>query len=282
MKKVLVTGANGQLAKCINAATSNYPTLEFIFASRDQLNIEVEDEVSAFFEQNEFEICINTAAYTDVELAESEREQAIKTNVTGPENLAKHCSSKGIVLIHISTDYVFDGDKTSPYTEKDATNPINVYGESKLLGEAAIKQHLQRYYILRSSWLYSEYGHNFYNSVKKWVGEGKDLSITTEQTGVPTNAHDLAHAILEIASADQQEYGIYHFSNEGAATWYDFAEEIIINLDQLGHTNLAKTDYYRTFAKRPKYSVLDTEKFRKTFKIETIDWRKSLRSMIQH
>ena len=135
MKKVLVTGANGQLAKCIKAAASTYPKLKFTFASRDQLNIEIEDEVRTFFEQNDFEICINTAAYTNVELAESERDKAVIANAVGPENLAKSCARKEVGLIHISTDYVFDGDKTTPYTEEDATNPINVYGESKLLGE---------------------------------------------------------------------------------------------------------------------------------------------------
>ena len=183
-------------------------------------------------------------------------------------------------MIQISTDYVFDGKKRAPYTEKDPTNPVNVYGASKLEGEKALQEILKKHYIIRTSWLYSQYGQNFYNTILRFVNEGKSITVTTEQTGTPTNANDLAEVILNIIASDSKKYGIYNYSNEGEATWYDFAKEILTQTGQLTQTNLVKTDYYRTFAQRPVFSVLDARKYFSKFNYQSIEWQKSLKSVI--
>lgn len=277
---ILVTGANGQLGKCIKDASVNYPEFNFLFASRKELNIEDEASISNIFKDKNFDYCINAAAYTNVEKAESDKENAFKINAEGVKYLANHCKKGNTTLIQISTDYVFDGKKRTPYTEEDITNPINVYGASKLKGEAYVQEICDAYYILRTSWLYSQYGHNFFNTVLRFAKEGKPLTVTTEQTGTPTNANDLAEAILTIIKSNKENYGIYNFSNQGEATWYDFAREILIQTHQLTETNLAKTDYYRTFAARPKYSVLDCSKLNALFELNNIEWNKSLIKLI--
>ena len=277
--KVLVTGANGQLGKCIKDAAANYPEIDFLFASRSELNIDSEDSVSNIFSNNQFDYCINAAAYTNVEKAESDKENAFQTNAEGVKYLANYCKKANTTLIQVSTDYVFDGKKGIPYVEEDTTSPLNIYGASKLKGEQYVQEICQTYYILRTSWLYSQYGHNFYNTVLRFAKEGKPLTVTTEQTGTPTNANDLAEAILTIIKINSKNYGIYNFSNQGEATWYDFAKEILIQTNQLTKSNLAKTDYYRTFAARPSYSVLDTRKYKNTFNKAVFDWKKSLKSL---
>ena len=276
--KILITGAKGQLGKCIKDAAANYPEFDFLFASRELLNIESEKSISNIFENNRFDYCINTAAYTNVEKAESDQETAFLTNAEGVKHLASHCKRNNTTLIQISTDYVFDGKKGSPYSEEDSTNSLNIYGASKLKGEQYVQEICQAYYILRTSWLYSQYGQNFYDTVLRFAKEGKLLTVTTEQTGTPTNANDLAEAILTIIKINSKNYGIYNFSNQGEATWYDFAKEILIQTNQLTKSNLAKTDYYRTFAVRPSYSVLDTRKYKNTFNKVVFDWKKSLKS----
>ena len=277
--KILITGAKGQLGKCIKDAAANYPEFNFLFASRELLNIESEKSISNIFENNRFDYCINTAAYTNVEKAESDQETAFLTNAEGVKHLASHCKKNNTTLIQISTDYVFDGKKGSPYSEEDSTNSLNIYGASKLKGEQYVQEICQAYYILRTSWLYSQYGQNFYDTVLRFAKEGKLLTVTTEQTGTPTNANDLAEAILTIIRINSKNYGIYNFSNQGEATWYDFAKEILIQTNQLTKSNLAKTDYYRTFAARPSYSVLDTRKYKNTFNKAVFDWKKSLKSL---
>ena len=276
--KILITGAKGQLGKCIKDAAANYPEFNFLFASRELLNIESEKSISNIFENNRFDYCINTAAYTNVEKAESDQETAFLTNAEGVKHLASHCKRNNTTLIQISTDYVFDGKKGSPYSEEDSTNSLNIYGASKLKGEQYVQEICQAYYILRTSWLYSQYGQNFYDTVLRFAKEGKLLTVTTEQTGTPTNANDLAEAILTIIRINSKNYGIYNFSNQGEATWYDFAKEILTQTNQLTKSNLAKTDYYRTFAVRPSYSVLDTRKYKNTFNKVVFDWKKSLKS----
>jgi dTDP-4-dehydrorhamnose reductase len=277
---ILVTGAKGQLGKCIKDAAANYPEYDFLFATRELLNIEREKSISNVFKNKRFDYCINAAAYTNVEKAESDEENAFLTNTEGVKQLAKHCNKNNTTLIQISTDYVFDGKKGIPYNEEDSTNPLNVYGASKLKGEQYVQEICQAYYILRTSWLYSQYGHNFYNTVLRFAKEGKPLTVTTEQIGTPTNANDLAKAILTIIKSNKGKYGIYNFSNQGEATWYDFAREVLIQTNQLTKSNLVKTDYYRTFASRPKYSVLNTIKYNTAFVNLVIDWKSSLKSVI--
>lgn len=282
MKKIVVTGANGQLSKCLRDVASNFPQFDNHFVDRAVLNIDDAGSISEFFESNQFDICINTAAYTNVEKAESEQEAAFKTNAEGVKNLAKACSAQGTTLIHISTDYVFDGTKQTPYKEADVVNPINAYGASKLRGEEHIQEICEQFFILRTSWLYSQYGHNFLNSMLRFAAEGRDLTITTEQVGAPTNANDLAEAIYTMIESGKADYGLYHFSNLGRATWYDFAEAIFKCSGQLESVKLAKTAHYSTFAKRPAFSILDTRKFSETFQFELKPWDQSLCDLIEN
>jgi len=281
MKKILVTGANGQLGRCIKDAAASFPDLEFVFVSKGELDIQEEDSLRKFFKKNNFSHCINTAAYTNVEKAESESEKAFAINAEAVKNLASICKDNDVVLLHVSTDYVFDGKKKTPYLETDPTNPINVYGASKLKGEHYIQKITEKHFILRTSWLYSQYGRNFLKTILKHAEAGKPLTITTEQTGTPTNANDLAKALLQIIAQDSKEYGVYHYSNGGETTWFGFAEEILKQTEKLKDANLAKTNHYRTFAARPEYSVLDNTKAQNKLKLNYIDWRESLQSVIK-
>lgn len=278
--KILITGANGQLGMCIRDISNHYPEYNFIFLGRKELDIVNKEAIQVLFDKEEFDYCVNTAAYTNVEKAESEKEKAFLVNKDGVKNLAKQCKKNNTTLIQISTDYVFDGKKRAPYTEKDPTNPVNVYGASKLEGEKALQEIWRKHYIIRTSWLYSQYGQNFYNTILRFVNEGKSITVTTEQTGTPTNANDLAEVILNIIVSDSKKYGIYNYSNEGEATWYDFAKEILTQTGQLTQTNLVKTDYYRTFAQRPVFSVLDARKYFSKFNYKSIEWQKSLKNVV--
>lgn len=281
MKKILVTGANGQLGRCIKDAAADFPDFEFVFVPKEDLDIENVAFLKDFFINNSFSYCINTAAYTNVEKAESEKEKAFAINAEAVRNLATICKENDVVLLHISTDYVFDGKKGSPYLETDTTNPINVYGASKLKGEQFIQEICDKFFIFRTSWLYSQYGHNFLKTVLKFAEEGKPLTITTEQTGTPTNANDLAKALLHIVAQDSTDYGVYHYSNYGETTWFGFAQEILRQKDKLKDAKLAKTNHYRTFAARPEYSVLDNTKAQNKLKLKYIDWQQSLQSVLK-
>lgn len=282
MKKILVTGANGQLGRCIKDATADYPDFGFVFVSREELDIENADSVKYFFRKNNFSHCINTAAYTNVEKAESEPERAFAINAEAVKNLASTCKENKVVLLHISTDYVFDGKKKTSYLETDPCNPINVYGASKLKGEQYIQEICEKFFILRTSWLYSQYGHNFLKTILKYSQEGKPLTITTEQTGTPTNANDLAKALLQIIAQDSVYYGVYNFTNAGETTWYGFAKEILKQSGNIKDARLAKTNQYRTFAARPEYSVLDNTKAEKRFTLSILSWKESLKTLIKH
>ncbi|MGO3182970.1 MAG: dTDP-4-dehydrorhamnose reductase [Aequorivita sp.] len=281
MKKILVTGANGQLGRCIKDAATKFPDFEFVFVSKEELDIENADSLRDFFRENDFSHCINTAAYTNVEKAESEEEKAFAINAKAVKNLASICKENDVILLHVSTDYVFDGKKKSAYLETDETNPINVYGASKLKGEQYIQEIYDKFFILRTSWLYSQYGHNFLKTILRYSQEGKPLTITTEQTGTPTNANNLATALLQIIAQDSTEYGVYHYSNSGETTWFGFAEEILLQAENFEEANLAKTNHYSTFAARPVYSVLDNAKAQNKLDLKYIDWRESLRSVIK-
>jgi dTDP-4-dehydrorhamnose reductase len=280
MKNILVTGANGQLGKCLLDLSRNTSAVNFVFVDKKLLNLGDPENIEAFFEGKHFDYCINAGAYTNVEKAESERELAFQVNAEGVKTLAQQCAQHQTILIHISTDYVFDGAKRTPYEEDDAVAPLNVYGASKLKGEAYIQEICQAYFILRTSWLYSQYGHNFLKSILKFADEKRDLKITTEQIGTPTNANDLAGAILHIITSDNQNYGLYHFSNDGKATWYDFAEEILRQTQRLEEVKLVETDYYPTFAKRPEYSVLSKKKFLRSFDYPIVPWKMALTNVI--
>ena len=255
MKKVLVTGAEGQLGKCIQNIAGNFPTLKCYFKDSKSLDITDEKEVNKAFEQISFDYCINAAAYTNVEEAEKNPETAFLVNAIGARNVANAAKKYGTTLIHLSTDYVFDGEKEGAYTSSDMPNPINEYGKSKLAGEKYIQEILEEFYIIRTSWLYSEFGHNFYKSVLNKARQGESLFVTDAEIGCPTNANHLAKYIMQLLVAPN-EYGIYHFTDGQAMSWYQFAKLILEENGLADKIELVKDNNYRTFARRPRNSAL--------------------------
>lgn len=274
--KIIVLGANGQLGNCLQLAAKNYPQFSFRFLGSKECNITSPTDLERVINLEKPNFCINAAAYTQVDLAEDEKENAFEVNAIAVEQLAKLCNQHQVELIHVSTDYVFDGTQNKAYKETDPTGPINVYGASKLQGEFNIQNNMNEYYILRTSWLYSQFGANFLKSMLNKVGSGLNLKITTEQKGCPTNANDLAEAILTIISSPKKAFGIYHFSNTEVATWYEFAQEIFKNANALDTVSVSPTDFYPTKAKRPNFSVMNTSKIQETFNLNIKDWKTSL------
>lgn len=260
MKTILVTGAGGQLGKCLQKIHANYSQHRFIFTSSNQLDITGKEAVFHFFEKVQPDYCINCAAYTHVEQAEKEPEKAFSVNAEGAKNVAEACKKYKTTLLHISTDYVFDGKKTTPYVEDDMPNPINQYGASKLAGEKYIREILNTYFIIRTSWLYSEFGKNFYKTILEKATTQKELYITGGETGCPTNANDLAVFLMNSITYHSTKYGIYHFCGNKAMTWYDFAREILKENSLQNAVSVNKTKNYPTFAERPVYSVLQSTK----------------------
>lgn len=275
--KILITGAGGQLGKCFKKAALQYPEWDFTFTTSEELDLSQFAVVGAYLRREKFDICINTAAYTNVEQAEKQREMAYLVNAESVRNLAEECEDTGCVLFHFSTDYVFNGEKDFPYTEEDETEPLNVYGASKLQGEEYIQKATNRHLIFRTSWLYSDIGKNFFNTIKTKAEAGETLNITTSQKGTPTNAHDLASFILEIIAKEKFNYGLYHYSNLGEATWYDFAKEILRLMNS--ETELNENNDYQTLATRPSYSVLSKDKVQKTFGLPVPEWKESLQRL---
>ena len=255
MKKVLVTGANGQLGQCLQKITPSYKELNVIFKSSKELDITDILEIEEAFVKGNFNYCINCAAYTNVEQAEKTPDIAYKVNAEGVKNLANVCKRYNTTLIHISTDYVFDGEKDEPYTVKDVPNPINEYGKSKLLGEKHIEEIMDNYCIIRTSWLYSEFGKNFYKTILKKAKAEENLSVTDEQLGCPTNANNLALHIVE-KLIQNNNFGIEHFTDGYFCTWFGFAKKILIEHKLQNMVQLRRDRNYRTFARRPVNSVL--------------------------
>jgi len=254
---VLVTGANGQLGMTFQKFEMEYPQLNFVFKDSDELDITDGKSIKNVFKDIKPDYCINCAAYTNVEKAEEEPERAILINAEAVLNLATICKEYQTTLIHISTDYVFDGKKTSPYTTEDVPNPINVYGASKLHGELNIKKVLDHYFIIRTSWLYSkEFGKNFYKTIVALAKDKNELAITDAQTGCPTDAVNLARFILSLIVNKNNDYGILHFSDKSVMSWYDFAK-VILKENNFQDVKLIKNNGYKTKAKRPPYSVLE-------------------------
>lgn len=280
MKRILITGGKGQLATCIKDLITDLVEYHFIFVDYDELDITKKEEVSAFFEMEAIDYCVNCAAYTAVDKAETEFELAHAINVDGARNLAEACVKHGVKMVHISTDFVFDGNKTALYTEEDISHPLSVYGKTKLDGEAVIEANLRQYYIIRTSWLYSEHGNNFMKTMLKLGAEREQMGVVCDQIGTPTYAGDLAKVILDVIKNNTDKYGIYHYSNEGVASWYDFARAIF----DLGQVQCdlvpIKTEAYPTPAKRPAFSVMDKTKIKKSFDIEIPYWRDSLIQVI--
>ena len=284
---VLVTGANGQLGQSLQFIANNYPEIEFVFCDSEKLDITDYDNVNAVFDEFNPNYCINTAAYTAVDKAELEPDKAHSINILGPQNLAKICKINNAVLLHVSTDFVFDGTKKNPYTELDKPNPTGVYGQTKLDGEYAIAEIWEKHFIIRTSWVYSQFGNNFMKTMLRLASERDELSVVNDQIGTPTNAIDLAQVLIKIIDSCHAElvsasnYGIYNFSNEGQCSWYDFAKKIFeinnitINLQPIPTTS------FPTPAIRPAYSVLDKSKIKSVFGVEVREWNESLKPIIK-
>ena len=281
MKKILVTGANGQLGQCLQKISSQFEEFEFIFTDSETLDITNKEEVNDFFWQNAPDFCINAAAYTAVDLAETDIEKAFLVNADGAENLAEACAENNAQFIHVSTDYVFDGENNLAYTEEDFTNPLGVYGASKLAGDELALEVNPCSVILRTSWVYSEFGKNFVKTMLNLFATKDELNIVADQFGQPTNANDLAEAIMKIIKSEKITPGIFNFSNLGRISWFDFAEKIAELSDAKIKLNAIETSQYPTPAKRPKNSVLDLDKISKTYAIQLKPWEESLEDCVQ-
>lgn len=256
MKKILVTGANGQLGQCIQKIAPEFKNFQFIFKDSRALDITNKGTLQESFSIENLDYCINCAAYTNVEQAEKTPDIAYAVNAEGVKNLAEICKEHKTVLIHISTDYVFDGEKNEGYLPSDTPNPINEYGKSKLLGEKYLQEIMNNYWIIRTSWLYSEFGSNFYKTILEKSKTNTILKVTDVQKGCPTNANNLALYILENITNHEIKSGINHFTDNIACTWYDFAKKILTEHDLLNTVELVRDKKYRTFVKRPVNSVL--------------------------
>lgn len=282
MKKILVTGANGQLGQCIQKIAPDFEDrFEFIFADSQALDITDADSVSDYFYDHKPHFCINAAAYTAVDLAETENEKAFGVNAEGIKNLAEICAEYKTVLIHVSTDYVFNGDTQISYSEDSFTDPQGVYGASKLAGEELALAANPKTVVIRTSWLYSEFSKNFVKTMLNLFRQRPELGIVNDQFGQPTNANDLAEAILKIIGTEPKVYGVFHFSNYPETTWFDFAEKIAEFAKSPVKLNPITTEQFPTPAKRPVRSTMALDKIEETYGIEPEHWENSLQDCIE-
>lgn len=278
--KILVTGKNGQLGSELFDLHTQYPMFEFVFTDRTQLNLEDLEQISTQLNEIKPDVIINAAAYTAVDQAENNQFLCETINHLAVNEIAKWANSQQAKVIHISTDYVFDGTIEEPLLETDITQPINFYGESKRRGEESLLVENEESVVIRTSWVYSQYGNNFVKTMMRLMNEREELSVVSDQIGAPTYARDLAIAILEILNAPQFVPGIYHYSNEGKISWYEFATAIKeINNYNIQIHPIASEDFV-TIARRPQFSLLDHNKIKNTYKIEIPYWRDSLVEMI--
>ncbi len=282
MKKitVAVTGAQGQLGKSIHELAASYPALEFVFLSRSDMPIHHFELVREFLQGIRPDVVINAAAYTAVDRAEQEKDLAFQVNGEAVGVLAAWCAKHGSRFIHVSTDYVFDGDSEKPYVETDPTGPRSVYGASKLEGERQALQYLDQSIILRTSWVYAPFGKNFVRTMLSLMKEKESLRVVNDQIGSPTYAPDLAKAILDIIVSGKWVPGIYHFSNAGRISWYDFAVAIQQHIRSACRVEPIPTSEYPTPAKRPAYSLLSTEKIRSVYGIVPRSWKEALKECL--
>jgi dTDP-4-dehydrorhamnose reductase len=282
MKKILVTGSNGQLGSCLKIKSKEQDTLNFVFLDSKRLDVTNVNQINKVFSENNFDYCINCAAYTAVDQAEDESDIAYNINTLGAKNLAEASKKFKVILIHISTDFVFNGKAETPYKETDTTNPLGVYGTTKLQGEHEIQSILSDYYVIRTSWLYSEFKNNFVKTMLNLASKRSELSIVNDQKGTPTNANDLSEAIVKVINSDKKAFGLYHFSNLGETTWFNFANKIF----ELTNTKIklipVNSSEYVTKALRPKYSVMDKTKIIDTFDLKVLDWEKSLKNHLNN
>ncbi len=284
MTPVLITGCKGQLGSEIQQISSQFPEISFIFTDLEELNITRAHDIQSFLDSMPVKFIVNCAGYTAVDLAEDEREMAERLNADATGYLTKVSAERGIQLIHISTDYVFDGEKNHPYLETDPVNPQTVYGKSKLHGEEALHQS-GKGIIIRTSWLYSSFGNNFVNTILRLSGEKERLNVVFDQTGCPTYARDLASAILEmirmeIKQENSPRHDIYHYSNQGMCSWYEFATSIIDIAGSGCKIIPVESKDYVTKAVRPRYTVMSKKKIMGEYDLHIPHWKDSLKDCI--
>lgn len=288
MKTIFVAGARGQLGCELQALSDQYPNFRFLFTDLPELSIVDEAALKSYLADKTIDYCINCAAYTAVDKAETDADLARKVNVEGVQNLAKTCLLRNIPLIHFSTDYVYHNDQNTPFKEGDITSPKGVYAQTKLEGDETALQIHRNTLVLRTSWVYSSFGHNFVKTMLRLGSEREELNVIFDQIGTPTYAHDLAKAVLDLLqSVDNEEIessslsGVFHYSNEGVCSWYDFAKAIFDIEEIECKVHPIETKDYPTPASRPPFSVLNKEKFKTSFNQHIPYWRDSLKACLQ-
>lgn len=279
MKKILVTGANGQLGSELSAISSKYPNYNWVFADRTQITLDNLEILKIQLSEIQPDIILNCGAYTAVDKAETEKELAFAINHLAVELIAKYALENNVKLIHISTDYVFDGTSSIALTEEAETNPVNVYGESKLAGELACLKENPESIIIRTSWVYSKFGNNFVKTMQRLLHERDSINVVNDQIGSPTNAVDLAKTMIDILEFQEWIPGIYNYSNEGEISWYEFA----LNIKEFGNYSCnvggITSASYPTPAKRPKFSLLDKGKIKEIYNLDIPNYKDSLKEM---
>ncbi len=278
--KILVLGASGQLGNCLKKVAEERGLTHLAFPDETTGNILDPAGLSDLFTEEKPTHVINCAAYTAVDKAEDDVDLCRKINRDGAENIAVLCKAHGAVMVHVSTDFIFEGNTPYLLSENDAANPISMYGLTKLEGEQAIAEVFSEFFIFRTSWLYSEYGNNFVKTMLKLGADRDELKIIVDQVGTPTYAIDLAGAVLDVIASGSSAYGVYHYSNEGVTSWYDFAKAIFEISDTEVKVYPIPTTEYPTRAERPKFSVMDKTKIKTTFGLEIPYWRESLETCV--
>jgi dTDP-4-dehydrorhamnose reductase len=286
-KKILVTGASGQVGSEIQAIASEFAHFDFVFAKREDLDIRSLEEIEDFFHQHLPDYCINCAAYTAVDKAENDEENAYLLNATAVAYLAMNCKLQQVPLIHLSTDYVYNSAQPFPFKEDDQTNPSSVYASTKLEGDLLAQEIHPLTMVIRTSWVYSSFGHNFVKTMLRLGADRKEINVVFDQIGTPTYARDLAHTILTILTKVENNeieknalFGIFHYSNEGVTSWYDFAKAIFDEKNISCKVFPIETVQYPTPAQRPPFSVMNKTKIKEIFKIHIPHWQESLKEML--
>ena len=282
MPSYLVTGGSGQLGQCFHAVAKESPGINLFFTSRNEVDITRSETLANFYSKNPFDGIINCAAYTNVDQAEKEEESAFKINTEGLQNLIDFAENKNISIIHFSTDYVFEGQSAEPYSEKEATNPIGIYGNSKLKGEVRLSKSSCKNVTIRISWLFSPFGKNFVKTIARLVKEKSVLEVVDDQWGRPTYGIDLARTVLKLLSNDTlHTFPILHYANQGVCNWKVFADAIVNELECKTVIQGISTSAFPTLAKRPNYSILNTERIEKELGVTIPTWQESLKKCIQ-
>ena len=282
MPSYLVIGAAGQLGQCFQEVVNEFSEIKLFFTTRNEVEITRPETIVSFYGKNPFDGIINCAAYTNVDLAEKERESVFKINTEGLQNIIDFAENKNLSVIHFSTDYVFDGESSEPYPEVAVTNPLGVYGESKLHGEILLSKSRCKNVTIRTSWVFSPFGKNFVKTINHLAKEKSNVKVVEDQWGRPTYGIDLARAILSLILTNKSyNFPILHYANQGVCSWKEFAEAIVHELERKTIIQGIPTSAYPTLAKRPKYSILDTQRIEKKLRIEIPTWQESLKKCFQ-